>query len=132
MKIRLLSILCILLMSLSIEAQTEEFETASEAVKNMKVGVNLGNTLESVSGELNNMWIEANTERRPQDYETAWGNPVTKAELIKMWRKAGYNAVRVPVSWYPHTGKIVIEYKPIINEQGKEETMLGHVKMGRV
>ena len=64
MKIRLLSILCILLMSLSIEAQTEEFETAAEAVKNMKVGVNLGNTLESVSGELNNMWIEANTERR--------------------------------------------------------------------
>ena len=121
MKIRLLSILCILLMSLSIEAQTEEFETAAEAVKNMKVGVNLGNTLESVSGELNNMWIEANTERRPQDYETAWGNPVTKAELMKMWRKAGYNAVRVPVSWYPHTGKIVIEYKPIKNEQGQEE-----------
>lgn len=121
MKIKLLSILCILLMSLSIEAQTEEFETASEAVKNMKVGINLGNTLESVSGELDNMWIEAYTERRPQDYETAWGNPVTKAELIKMWRKAGYNAVRVPVSWYPHTGKIVIEYKPIINEQGQEE-----------
>lgn len=108
-------------MSLSIEAQTEEFETASEAVKNMKVGVNLGNTLESVSGDLNNMWIEAYTERRPQDYETAWGNPVTKAELLKMWRKAGYGAVRVPVSWYPHTGKIVIEYKPIINEQGQEE-----------
>lgn len=121
MKIRLLSIIYIFLMSLSIEAQTEEFETAAEAVKNMKVGVNLGNTLESVSGELNNMWIEANTERRPQDYETAWGNPVTKAELMKMWRKAGYNAVRVPVSWYPHTGKIVIEYKPIKNEQGQEE-----------
>ena len=121
MKIRLLSIIYFFLMSLSIEAQTAEFETAAEAVKNMKVGVNLGNTLESVSGELNNMWIEANTERRPQDYETAWGNPVTKAELMKMWRKAGYNAVRVPVSWYPHTGKIVIEYKPIKNEQGQEE-----------
>ena len=108
-------------MSLSIEAQTEEFETASEAVKNMKVGVNLANTLECFSGDLNNMWIEAHTERRPQDYETAFGNPVTKAELLKMWRKAGYNAVRVPVSWHPHTGKIVIEYKPIINEQGQEE-----------
>ena len=121
MKIRLLPILCILLMSLSIEAQTEEFETAAEAVKNMKVGINLGNTLECFSGDLNNMWIEAYTERRPQDYETAFGNPVTKAELLKMWRKAGYNAVRVPVSWHPHTGKIVIEYKPIINEQGQEE-----------
>ena len=73
-------------MALGLQAQTAEFETAAEAVKNMKVGVNLGNTLESVSGELNNMWIEANTERRPQDYETAWGNPVTKAELMKMWR----------------------------------------------
>ena len=57
-------------MSLSIEAQTAEFETAAEAVKNMKVGVNLGNTLECVSGDLDNMCIEAYTERRPQDYET--------------------------------------------------------------
>ena len=42
MKIRLLSIIYIFLMSLSIEAQTEEFETATSAVKNMKVGINWG------------------------------------------------------------------------------------------
>ena len=80
----------------------DEFETAAEAVANMRVGWNLGNTLDSNSGDVNNMWIEAWTQRRPTDYETAWGQPVTKPELMKMFKAAGFNAIRVPVTWYPH------------------------------
>lgn len=80
----------------------QQFETAAEAVANMRVGWNLGNTLESNSGDVNNMWIEAWTDRTPAKYETSWGQPVTKPELIKMFKDAGFNAIRVPVTWYPH------------------------------
>lgn len=83
-------------------AAAADFETATTAVSNMKVGWNLGNTLESNSGALDNMWIEAWTDKSPSAYETAWGQPVTKRELIKMMKKAGFNAIRVPVTWYPH------------------------------
>ena len=81
---------------------TGDFETATEAVKNMKLGWNLGNSLESNSGDTLNMWIEHWTQRQPSDYETAWGQPVTRPELVRMFRQAGFNAIRVPVTWYPH------------------------------
>ena len=80
----------------------DDFEPATTAVANMRVGWNLGNTLESNSGNVNNMWIEAWTSRTPSDYETAWGQPVATQELIKMFKEAGFNAIRVPVTWYPH------------------------------
>lgn len=83
-------------------AMAQNFETAHEAVKNMRVGWNLGNTFDSNSGDTLNMWIEHWTKRMPEDYETAWGQPVTKPELMKMLKGAGFNAVRVPVTWYPH------------------------------
>ena len=80
----------------------QSFETATEAVKNMRVGWNLGNTLDSNSGDVNNMWIEKWTNRSTTAYETAWGQPETKIELIKMFKEAGFNAIRIPVTWYPH------------------------------
>ena len=80
----------------------QSFETATQAVKNMKVGWNLGNTLDSNSSDVNNMWIEAYSNRKPSDYEKAWGQPITKPELIKMMKDAGFNTIRVPVTWYPH------------------------------
>lgn len=78
------------------------FESATSAVRNMRVGWNLGNTLESNSGDVKNMWIEKWSSRKPSDYETAWGQPVTKPELLAMFKEAGFNAIRVPVTWYPH------------------------------
>jgi aryl-phospho-beta-D-glucosidase BglC (GH1 family) len=79
-----------------------DFETATSAVANMRVGWNLGNTLDSNSGDASNMWIEAWSSRTPSDYEKAWGQPVTKPELMTMFKGAGFNAIRVPVTWYPH------------------------------
>ena len=73
-----------------------EFETAAEAVKNMKIGWNLVNTLDSYG-------VEDLGLTKPQDWETCWGNPVTKPELIKMIRKAGFNTMRIPVTWFLHT-----------------------------
>ncbi len=83
-------------------AWAAEIETAAEAVENMRLGWNLGNTLDSNSGDLENMWIEMWTDRTPMAYETAWGQPVTRPELFKMFKDAGFNAIRVPVTWYPH------------------------------
>lgn len=84
------------------ETQTSQFESAKEAVANMRLGWNLGNTLESNSGDTLNMWIEANKSRTYVNYETAWGQKVTQARLFKMFKEAGFNAIRVPVTWYPH------------------------------
>jgi len=100
---KLLSIILLAVMvSVTCRAQDTEFETATEAVKKMAVGWNLGNTLDSNSGDTLNMWIEHWTSRTPSDYEKAWGQPVTKASLMKMFKDAGFNAIRVPVTWYPH------------------------------
>ena len=84
--------------------QAQEFEKASDAVVNMRVGWNLGNTLDANSNDTANMWIERWRSRTPSDYETAWGQPVTKPELFAMMKEAGFNAIRVPVTWYPHMG----------------------------
>lgn len=80
----------------------QDIEPADKAVANMRIGWNLGNTLDSNSGDLENMWIEMWSQRRTSDYETAWGQPETKPELFKLFKDAGFNAIRVPVTWYPH------------------------------
>ena len=85
-----------------------EFESAADAVAHMGAGWNLGNTLDSNSGSLDNMWIEAWSARTPKDYETAWGQPQATRELIHMFKEAGFGAIRIPVTWYPHMGRITL------------------------
>lgn len=103
MKVKVLILFSAFLISLGVQAQTTEFETATEAVKNMKVGYNLSNTLDAFTTE---EWFNPTGW---QDYETVWGNPITKPSQMKMMRKAGFNAIRIPVTWFPHmdaTGKV--------------------------
>ena len=73
-------------------AQAADFETAKDAVKNMGVGWNLGNTLDA--NDASKTWTTT------AEHETCWGQPVTKAELLKMMKEAGFSAIRVPVTWY--------------------------------
>lgn len=75
----------------------ESFETADNAVNSITAGWNLGNALDS-----NGEWIGLYTDGKPANYETAWGNPVTTAKLITAVKKAGFDAVRVPVTWAEH------------------------------
>ncbi len=98
----------------------QEIEKATEAVSNMRLGWCLGNTFDSNSGDTQNMWIEKWTGRQPKDYETAWGQSVTKPELIKMFKDAGFNAIRIPVTWYPHMeAKITdLTWDPVKNPLG--------------
>ena len=89
-------------------ANPADWEKAAVAATHMGIGWNLGNTLDSNSGAIDNMWIEAFTSRTTTDYETAWGQPVATRALIHMFKKAGFNAIRVPVTWYPHMGAVTV------------------------
>ena len=86
---RIFTIICLLATFITLHAQ--EFETATEAVKNMKVGWNLGNTFDSHKIGVTGV-TETETLREP----------ITKPELMEMMKMAGFNAIRVPVTWYPH------------------------------
>lgn len=88
-------------------AYGEDFEDAETAVSNMRIGWNLGNTFDSNSGDNTNMWIEQWTECKPSDFETSWGQPITTRQLIHMFKEAGFNAIRIPVTWYPHIGNTI-------------------------
>ena len=86
----------------------QNWESAADAAVHMGIGWNLGNTLESNSGDVDNMWIEAFTQRTTKDYDTAWGQPLATRELIHMFREEGFGAIRVPVTWYPHMGTLTV------------------------
>jgi endoglucanase len=60
--------------------------TATEWTSSIKLGWNLGNTLDAPEGE------------------TAWGNPIVTPALMTAVKQAGFSAVRIPVTWSLHTG----------------------------
>lgn len=120
-------LLCASLLVIGLSAQTLEFEAAKDAVKNMRVGWNLGNTLDAASGDTTNMWIEKYTNRTPDKYETAWGQPVTKPELFKMFKEAGFNAIRLPVTWYPHMGSAFFKSSTSLTWSPTKQPLTGDV-----
>lgn len=63
-----------------------EFMTAEELVASLTLGWNLGNSLDA------------------PESETAWGNPAVTQELLSAVAAAGFDAVRIPVTWSLHTG----------------------------
>ena len=73
----------------------KSWEDAFTAVKNMGVGWNLGNTLDT--------WLRYGPDGADwRAWETGWGQSVTKPELMLMMKDAGFGAIRVPVTWGPH------------------------------
>jgi len=78
----------------------DPFESAYSFVENLVLGYNLGNTLDS-SHDLtqSKSWFNPKTV---YDWETAWGQPVTTQEMIDSIAAKGFNAIRVPVTWFPH------------------------------
>ena len=59
-----------------------------EIVQDMGIGINLGNTFESMGqgGSVRN-------------YETGWGSPVITQEMIQGYADCGFGVLRVPVAW---------------------------------
>ncbi len=73
-------------------AGSDEFtRTAIEIAADMGYGWNLGNTMEAT-----NTWTP---NPKVTDFETAWGQPVTTKAMIDGIKKAGFNSIRIPVSW---------------------------------
>lgn len=75
--------------------------SSSDMAKEMGLGLNLGNTMESfwsasTKKYTNSRMIGSNT---PQDYERCWGAVVTTQEAIDGMYRAGFNHVRIPVYW---------------------------------
>jgi hypothetical protein len=87
---KILLFVCSLLISMSTNAA--DFESAKDAVENMGVGWNLGNTLDA--HDATRTWTTT------AEHETCWDQPVTKPELLKMMKEAGFGAIRVPVTWF--------------------------------
>ena len=87
---KILLLVCSAMLCTSLQAV--DFETAKDAVKNMGVGWNLGNTLDA--NDATKTWTTT------AQHETCWGQPVTKPELLKMMKEAGFGAIRVPITWY--------------------------------
>ena len=78
----------------------DPFEDAFTFVKNLRVGYNLGNTLEANPDINTATWIDFS--KGTEAWETAWGQPVTTQEIIDDIAAKGFNIIRVPVTWYPH------------------------------
>ena len=102
---RLLTVLTGLLLMGTFQAEAADFETASEAVKNMGLGWNMGNTLEANNQSVTDVTNPAYWGQQGLDSESCWGQSVTKPELLKMMKDAGFGAIRVPVTWYNHMDK---------------------------
>lgn len=66
--------------------------TTAQIVKDMGLGINLGNTMESCGD-----WI--NSSGGVRAYETAWGSPVITDDMIKGYAKCGFGVLRIPVAW---------------------------------
>ena len=77
---------------------------ARQWTKDVKMGWNLGNALESAGAtwdDATGTWINPWLTDYNQ-WETGWGNPKTTRQMIKAVREAGFDAIRVPVRWVPH------------------------------
>lgn len=68
--------------------------TTMELVREMGIGINLGNTYDSFGD-----WIAQWGDGTPESYETAWGSPVITQEIIQGYADEGFGVLRVPVAW---------------------------------
>ena len=70
--------------------ESEEFtKTPFEFVSDINVGINIGNTYDVAE-----CW----------GGPTGWGNPDVTEDLIKSIKAKGFNAIRLPVTWYGRDG----------------------------
>jgi len=90
----------LLLVSAALWAQTNPLNmTTMQVVKDMGLGINLGNTMEAIivcdpgdNGCEN--WVNS-----METLETSWGSPTITKNIIKGYADAGFKTMRIPVSW---------------------------------
>lgn len=81
----------------------------------MKIGWNLGNSLDS-----------ADASKSDTAVETAWGNPVITPALIKAVADAGFGVVRIPVTWIGRFGAAP-DYTISTTFMGRVEQVVNYV-----
>jgi endoglucanase len=67
--------------------------TAVQIASKIKLGFNIGNTLEATGGKS----------------ETYWGNPKITKEFVTFVKQSGFNAIRLPVSWDQYANQSTAE-----------------------
>lgn len=77
----------------SVEKKEIAMNDALQFVQDMKIGWNLGNTLDASS--------DTNSSNE-LSYESSWSGAVTTQEMITAVKAAGFNTIRIPVSWHNH------------------------------
>ncbi|HVY22768.1 MAG TPA: glycoside hydrolase family 5 protein [Steroidobacteraceae bacterium] len=68
--------------------------TAMQLADKIRLGLNIGNTLEATGGE------------------TAWGNPRITGDLIRAIKQSGFNAIRLPASWDQYANQQTAQIDP--------------------
>lgn len=76
----------------TIETNAADSITAFEITEDMKIGWNLGNSLDATGG----------AGYSGLDTEISWGNPKATQEMINTVKAKGFNTLRIPTTWYPH------------------------------
>lgn len=79
---------------LSSLAKAQNLPPAAELTSQIKIGWNLGNTLEATGGE------------------TSWGNPMANQQLISAVKAAGFNAIRIPCAWDIYANQDTLDIDP--------------------
>ncbi|MBP3727968.1 MAG: cellulase family glycosylhydrolase [Pseudobutyrivibrio sp.] len=79
----------------TVHAASGTNKSAAEVVSDMRVGWNIGNSLDSYGQKANFPYRSSN--------ETYWGNPKVTKKLIDAVAEAGFNTIRIPVSWGQYT-----------------------------
>lgn len=85
-------------------------QSAKEAVAEMGLGFNLGNSLDA-NGDY--------SVGSPTTAETSWGQPVTTKAMMDFLHAEGFGAVRIPVTWAQHIddeGNIDAEWMARVKE----------------
>ncbi len=92
--IAMLTALCCLMGTLAYAEEDAPLTglTAVELVSRIKIGWNLGNTFDATGYSAPDIL----------SHETSWGNPVVDMDLIQRVKDAGFNCIRIPISWYRH------------------------------
>lgn len=67
-------------------------KTSTEIVAMMNLGYNIGNTFDSTGGTL-------------EKHETMWGNPKVTQEFVDAVYDAGFNTIRIPITWMDFISK---------------------------
>lgn len=69
---------------------------AIDIAKNIRIGLNIGNTLEAYGAKS----------------ETYWGNPRITQDFVRLAKQSGFNAIRLPVSWDQYADPETLQIDP--------------------